>query len=424
MLMKIAIKHGRVICPANKIDTITDIAIENGKITHIGKLDPAFAAEKTIDAQNRWVLPGLVDICHRPQMQHPHGTTLQDEAVAALKRGITSLCIPPDGEPIVDNTASVLRLIKQGDISLPSIYPIGALTSRLEGESIADLTALMDAGCIALSNAQKPVKDLQILRNCYEYAASFNLPIVISPQDNHLAKNGVAHEGVVATRLGLPGIPYTAETIAVAQHLLLIEQCGVRAHFTCLSSAAGVAQIREAKAKGLQVSADTAMHMLHLTEMDVSSFDANCHLYPPLRSIRDQEALLQGVIDGTLDAISSDHRPLETIAKLAPFGDTEPGLSALDTYLSLGIHLVHQKKLDVTTLIHALTHRAATLFQLPAGTLSVNACADICIVDPEHYWAVGDSRMHSKGKNSPFKSWEIPGLVTHTILKGNLVYEY
>jgi len=421
--MKIAIKKGRVIDPANHLDKIADLAVENGKITHVGELPADFHPEKIIDAEHKWVIPGLVDICCRPQVQHPHGTTLHDEALAAIKRGITSLCIPPDGDPIIDNTANALRLKQQSDHALPSIYPIGALTAQLAGTAIADLTALSQAGCVAFSNAQHPIVDLQILKHCYDYAASFDLLVVIQPQDYWLSKKGVAHEGFVATLLGLPGIPEVAETIAIAQHLLLIEQCNVRAHFTNLSTLRGVQQIQEAKARGLKVSADTAMHMLHLTEMDVKSFDANCHLYPPLRSIQDCEGLLQGVVNGTLDAICSDHRPLDTVAKLAPFGDTVPGISTIDTFLALGIHLVHQNKLPLNRLVDALTHRPAQLFNLPAGTLSVGAAADISIIDPSRYWVVNDSSLLSKGKNTPFKHWEIPGQVTHTLCKGLLVHE-
>lgn len=421
--MKIAIKNGRIIDPANQLDKIADLAIAHGKIAHVGTLPIDFSPDKTIDAQNKWVIPGLVDVCCRPQVQHPQGATLHDEAFAAIQRGITSLCIPPDGDPIIDNTASTLRLKQQSDHRLPSIYPIGALTSQLSGTSIADLTALSQAGCIAFTNAQHPIVDLQILKNCYDYAATFDLLVIIQPQDSWLGKKGVAHEGFVATRLGLPGIPEVAETIAIAQHLLLVEQCNVRAHFTNLSTARGVQLIQEAKARGLKVSADTAMHLLHLTEVDVQFFDANCHVYPPLRSIEDCQGLLQGVANGTLDAICSDHRPLNMVAKLAPFGDTIPGMSTIDTYLALGLHLVHQKKLPLNRLIDALTYRPAQLFNLPAGTLSVDAAADICIIDPTQYWVVTEDSLLSKGKNTPFKQWEIPGQVTHTLSKGLLVHE-
>ncbi|MGD9591971.1 MAG: dihydroorotase family protein [Candidatus Berkiella sp.] len=202
-----------------------------------------------------------------------------------------------------------------------------------------------------------------------------------------------------------------------------MQETNVRGHFTCLSSFEGIKQIREAKQAGLNISADTAMHQLHLSEMDLIDFNANCHLYPPLRSLRDKEALLQAIDDGTIDALCSDHRPLDKIAKLAPFGESVPGLSAIDTFLALGLHLVEQKKCDLHALLGAMTYRAAQLFGLPGGTLSKGADADVCIVDPHQYWTVQESTMQSKGKNTPFKGWQLPGIVTHTLLKGNIVHK-
>lgn len=420
--MKIAIRHGHVICPSQSLDEITDLAIENGKITHVGNIPSGFSPDKVIDATNRWVVPGFVDLCNRPQMQHPQGTTLYQEAKAALQCGFTSLCIPPDGNPIVDTTANVLRITQQSDLALPRLYPIGALTAQLEGKSIADLTALAQAGCIAFSHAQAPTSNLRLLQHCYDYAASFSLPIIIQPQEPNLAKGGIAHEGAVAARLGLPGIPEIAETIAIAQHLLLIEKTGIRAHFTCLSTKEAVNQIQAAKACGLPVSADTAMHSLHLTEHKLANFDSNCHLYPPLRTESDKNGLIEGVRTHILDAICSDHRPLDSVAKLAPFGDTLPGLSALDTYISLGLDLINEGMLTRTSLIRALSTQPAKLFNLPAGTLNVGAIADICIIDPTEKWTVDDQTMVSKGKNSPFKHRQFTGKVVATLLQGNIVY--
>ncbi len=421
--MTILIKNGRVIDVANNLDQTTDLAIENGKIKYIGNIPADFKATTLIDAAEHWVLPGLVDGCNRPQMQHPQGTTLFDEATAALKRGITSLCIPPDGDPIIDTNSNAIRLKQQGSHALPKIYPIGALTSSLQGTSISDLTALHQAGCIAFSNAQQPISDIKILRHCYEYASSFNLTIIVQPQCAMLAKGGIAHEGIVSTRLGLPGIPVIAETSAIALHLLLMQDTNTRVHFTCVSSFEAISQIKEAKKNGLPVTADTAMHHLHLSEMDLTEFNANCHVYPPLRSLRDKEALIEAINEGTIDAICSDHRPLDSIAKLAPFADTIAGLSAIDTFFSLGLHLVKENKCDLHALLGAITYRAAKLYNLPGGTLSINSDADICIVDPNSYWEVKENSLLSKGKNTPFKGWQIPGLVTHTLLNGQLVFE-
>jgi len=417
--MSILIKNGQLIDPQNKINTITNIGIKNHKIEAIGSQTNNQLYEKVIDAQNCWVIPALVDLCNRPYLKHPHGATLQHEANAAAQRGFAALCIPPDVTPIIDNANEVYR-INNSQVNT-SLHAIGALTPSLNGQDIADLSALKDAGCIALSQAQSPVLSAKFLRSCYEYAASFNIPIIIQPQDASLNQDGCAHEGVVSTRLGLPAIPYTAETIAVNQHLALIEQTGIQAHFTCLSAHQSLELIAQAKQKGLNVTADVAMHSLILTEMDLMHFDANCHLYPPLRSQSDQVGLIQGLQNQTIDAICSDHRPLDAMAKLAPFAETLPGLSAIDSYLSLGISLVEKRKIDIMTLVQALTAKPASIFNLPAGSLSVGSDANVCIVDPKAYWQVTPEAMLSSGKNSPFVGWELPGKITSVIMQGSLI---
>lgn len=407
--MKIAIRQGRVIDPASQLNQITDIIIDNGKIIHIGPLPTDFVADKTIDASHQWVIPGLVDtVCRLNNLL---------EAKAALKRGITSLCIPPDQD--IDNLT--LYPLLQNDPSLPHCYLLGALTDKLAGNTVADLDKLAQNGCIAFTNAQYPIKDTRILRHCYQYAANFDLLVVIQPQDPWL-NQGVAHEGFISTRLGLRGIPHTAETIAVAQHLLLIEECQVRAHFSCLSSARAVSQIHEAKKQGLAISADTAMHSLLLTQENLENFDANCHVNPPLRTHFDRSELLTGINHHTIDLICSDHRPLDRLNKLAPFADTQVGMSAIDTFLSLGIQLVNQQKLPLDDLINAITYQPAKIYRLPAGTLKIGATADICIIDPNQHWTVEENALYSQGKNTPFKHQTLPGVVTHTLLNGTIVH--
>lgn len=420
--MKIVIQNGRVIDPANQLDKITNISIEHGKISQIGT-DIHTNADTVIDANNQWILPGLVDSCCRPHLQHPHGSTLQEEAKAALTAGFTTLCIPPDGDLIIDRPANVTRLKQQGEKYLPHLYPIGALTKQLAGESMTDMSALATSGCIALSQAMHPVKDLSILRHCYDYAASFGILIVIQPVEPSLARSGVIHEGLISTQLGFQGIPTIAETIAIQQHLQLIKETGVKAHFTCLSSAEAVAQIRQAKLQGLPVSADCAMHSLHLTEMDVINFNAHCHVYPPLRSLEDKAGLLAGIIDGTLDAICSDHRPLDSVAKLAPFSDTVPGMSTIDTFLALGLKLVNDEDLPIQTFIKAITHNPAQIFNLPSGTLTVGSRAELCIFDPKRTYAVTADTLQSSGKNSPFIGKTFAGQTIMTLIDGNVVHE-
>lgn len=420
--MKIVIQNGRVIDPANQLDKIADISIEHGMISQIGT-DSNTNADITINANDKWIIPGLVDSCCRPHLQHPHGSTLQEEAKAALTAGFTALCIPPDGDLIIDTSANVSRLKQQGEKHLPHLYPIGALTKQLMGESMTDMSALAASGCIALSQAMHPVKDLSILRHCYDYAASFGLLVVIQPLEPSLARGGVVHEGIVSTQLGFQGIPTIAETIAIEQHLQLIKDSGVKAHFTCLSSSDAVAQIREAKSQGLPVSADCAMHSLHLTEMDVTNFNAHCHVYPPLRSLQDKAGLLAGVKDGTLDAICSDHRPLDSVAKLAPFSDTVPGMSSIDTFLALGLQLVKEHGLPIQTLISAITQNPANIFGLPSGTLTVGSPADLCIFDPNRLFEVTPGSLQSSGKNSAFIGRTLAGQAIMTLINGNVVHE-
>lgn len=422
--MKIALLRGRVIDPTQSIDAITDLGIDNGKIAYMGALPRHFVADQVFDLSHCWVIPGMIDLCCRPQMPHPQGVLLDQEAKTALVCGMTRLCIPPDGDPIIDHTASALRIARQLDSLLPALHPMGALTPQLHGKSIADLTALADAGCFAFTQAQCHISDLRILRHCYDYAASFSLPVIIQPQDPILAKGGVAHEGTIASRLGLPGIPTMAETIAIAQQLPLIEESGIRAHFTCLSSAKSVAQIKEAKARGLPVTADVAMHSLYLTESAIETFDSNCHVYPPLRTEQDRLGLLEGLQSGTIDAICSDHRPLDSVAKLAPFGDTLPGLSALDCFVPLALGLVEHAYLSGIELVRCLSTRAAAIFGLPGGTLRVGAPADVCVIDPNFSWEVSDRTLKSRGKNTPFKGQTLRGKVRMTLLNGQIVYSH
>lgn len=419
--MSILIKNGRIIDPANQIDTVTHIAIKDNTIAALGDPVNKQSYDQTIDAQDCWVIPALVDLCNRPYLKHPHGTTLKHEADVAAHKGIAAICVPPDVNPVSDNASALHRIQREGKKITTGLYAIGALTQSLAGERMSDYSALKEAGCIALSQAQSTSLTTDLLRNCYDYAANFDIPVIIQAQDTSLGQRGCVHEGIVSTRLGLPSIPYTTETVAISQHLCLIEQTGIRAHFTCLSAHQSLELIALAKQKGLPVTADVAMHSLLLTEMDVMHFDGNCHLYPPLRSQSDQVGLIQGVQNQTIDAICSDHRPLDAMAKLAPFAETLPGLSAIDTYLSLGISLVKNQKLDLTILVRALTANPAGIFNLPAGSLSVGSHANVCIVNPNIYWQVTPQTMLSSGKNSPFCGWELPGKITHTIIQGKII---
>ena len=422
--MKIRIQGGRVIDPANGIDQQLDVFIAEGRIVAVAAELADFTADKVIDASGQWVFPGLVDLCaHMREPGFEHKATIESETRAAAAAGITTLCCPPDTMPIID-TPAVAELIinRAGQAGFARVIPIAALTQGLEGKQLSEMAALKAAGCPVVSNVY-PIANTQIQRLTMEYARTHDLTVFINPTDSWLSNNGCVHEGKVSTRLGLPGVPVAAETVAIARDLALVDLIGARTHFTRLSSAAAVRMIARAQFDGLPVTADVCAHQLHLTEMDINEFDSQCHVMPPLRTQRDQQGLRDGVRDDVIHAICSDHQPHEADAKLAPFCATQPGISALTTLLPLTMRLHQESDLPLMDAIHRLTKGPADVLALDAGTLSPKQLADICIYDPERIWSLNDKTMISRGLNTPFKGWEFKGRVTHTLLEGKPVFE-
>lgn len=422
--MRVTIKQGRVIDPANKLDKVTDIHIAKGKIAAIGKPPTGFKPDRTIDAKNHLVCPGLVDLAAR--LREPgfeHKGTIASESSAAASAGITSICCPPDTLPVIDSPA-VVELIHQRTLlsKKAKVYCLGALTQGLKGESLAAMHALKSAGCIGVSNAYAPLTDTAVLRRALEYANTCGLTVHLYCEDNHLHKNGVIHEGMMSARLGLAGIPDTAETIAVSRALLLVEQTGTRVHFCRISSARSIIMLAHAKEQGLPVTADVGISNLYLTEIDLGNFNSMCYLRPPLRTTRDRDELRKAVASGIIDAICSDHQPHDEDAKSAPFGMTEPGASTIDVLLSLVLQLAGNNVIDLQTALSALTIKPANIAGLNAGNLAPNAPADICIINPDIAWTVERNTLLSTGKNSPFLGWEMTGKVTHTLLDGKIIY--
>jgi dihydroorotase len=424
--MSLRITNGRIIDPANNIDKKADLFVDDdGFIAAIGKAPKGFTADQTIDAGNGVVCPGLVDIQARvrePGLEYK--ATIESETQAAVSAGITTLVTPPDTNPVID-TPAMAQMIQQRAwrFGLAFIHPVGAMTRDLEGKQLSDMEALDEAGCVGVSNALSPIKDTLVLRRAMEYAASFDLTVFLRPQDPWLNANGCVHEGEVGTRLGLPGIPEAAETVIVARDLALIEQTGVRAHFSQLSTARAVAMVAEAQERGLRVTADVSAHHLHLTEHDIGYFNSQCHVMPPLRSERDRDGLRKALRDGVVSVICSDHQPHESDAKLAPFIESEPGISGLETLLPLTLRLVDDELIDLTQAIAALTSEPADIIGVDTGNLAVGSTADICIFDPEARWTLAAETMVSRGHNSPFLGWEFKGKVTHTLVGGALVYQ-
>ena len=422
----IVIKQGRIIDPANNIDSVQDIYIANGKIISIDKEPSGFKAEQTIDATNKIVIPGIVDICARlrePGLEYKG--TIKSETKAAAASGITTVCVPPDTEPCIDTTA-VAELINQRATSAGYCHVVtqAALTSGLNGEHLSEMAMLkQQANSVGVSNGLKPIKNILVMRRAMEYAASCGMTIFLHAEDVGLANNGCAHEGAISTRLGLPAIPESAETAAVSRDLMLIEQTGVRAHFSHISSANALQMIVQAKQQGLPITVDTSIHHLHLIDLDIGFFDSNCHVIPPLRSQRDKDGLLQGLRQNHIDVLCSDHQPHCADAKLAPFSATEPGISGLETLLPLSLRLVNDNVIDLNTMVEKLTSTPANILGINAGTLSVNSPADICIFNPETNWTVKAEKFISTGHNTPFADWELQGKVIHTLVDGRIVFE-
>ena len=423
--MRIAISNGHLICPAQQLDGQGDLYIADGRIVSAGKPIDGFSADLEISLDGQYVCPGIVDLSvHTREPGFEHKATIASETEAAVRSGVTSMVCPPNTRPVTD-TPAVVELIhqRQSRLNKTRIYPLGALTRGLGGQQLTEVAALKRAGCVGLSNADKPIEDTEVLRRAFEYAIGFDLPVFIHPEDSYLRNQGVMHEGKISTRLGLPGIPETAETIAISRALLLIEQTGVSAHFCRLSCARSVELIDAAKQQGLPVTADAGIAYLYLTEVDVDGFNSQCHLWPPLRTDRDRQALLDGLRSGVIDAVCSDHQPHDEDAKAAPFSSTEPGASTLEVLAPLAFNLAAARGFSPGQIVQALTCRPASIIGIDAGSLAGGARADLFIFDENRQWTVKAEKLVSAGKNTPFDNWEMNGKVTHTIVDGKLVFQ-
>jgi dihydroorotase len=422
--MRIQIKNGRVIDPANGIDRLADVTITDGVITEVGDVPAGFDAEGTIDAAGCVVCPGLVDLSAR--LREPgfeYRATLESEMAAAAAGGVTSLACPPDTDPPLDEPGLVEMLKHRARLpEFAHVYPVGALTEKLAGKRLTEMAELHEAGCVGFGQANTAVLDTQVLLRAMQYAATFGFSVWLQPQDPHLAKGGVAHDGAVAARLGLTGIPVVAETIALATLLHLAEETGVHLHLTRISSAAGLDMIRAARAAGVRVTCDVAAHHLHLSDSDIGWFDPHCRLDPPLRGDRDRDALRAGLADGTIDALCSDHTPVDDDAKQAPFADAEPGATGLELLLALTLKWATEMNIPLVTALARVTTNPARIMGVPAGTLSPGAPADICVFDPAASLVISRETLKSQGKNTPLLGRGFKGKVRYTLIEGHLAY--
>ncbi|MCC6917211.1 dihydroorotase [Nitrosomonas sp.] len=422
--MHICIRNGRLIDPGSRMDRIGDLYLAEGKIVSIDSRPEGFCDDREIDADGMIVCPGLVDLSAR--LREPgfeYMATLESELEAAVAGGVTSLACPPDTDPPLDEPGLVEMLKHRARIlDRAHVYPVGALTRGLKGEYLTEMVELHDAGCIAFSQADAPIVNLHVLMRAMQYAATFDFKVWLRPQDRHLANHGVAHEGEVATRLGLPAIPVCAETIALTSILSLMKETGASVHLCRISSAEGVALVRAAKRQGLPLTCDVSAHHVHLTDMDIGFFDANCHLMPPLRSLADRDMLRAGLMDGTIDAICSDHAPVDEDAKLLPFAQAETGATGLELLLPLTLKWAMENRLSLSEALAKITLHPAQVLGIGAGKLAAGAPADLCIFDPDESWVVNNTELKSQGKNTPFLGMELYGRARFTLIDGRIVY--
>ena len=417
--MRLQIKNGRVVDPASGKDGTGDVFIADGKISDGGK------ADRVIDAKGLVVAPGFIDLSARlREPGYEYKATLESELDAALAGGVTSLACPPDTDPPLDEPGLVDMLRRRAKaLSRARVYPIGALTMKLEGQALTEMGQLTDAGCVAFSQANVPLADTQVLWRALQYAATFGYPVWLRAEDAWLAKGGVSHDGEIATRLGLPGIPPFAETIALAGLLELVRATGAKVHVCRLSTAGAVELMRRAKQDKLPVTCDVAVHHVHLCDMDLGYFDSQCRLEPPLRSGRDRDALSRGLADGTVDCLCSDHTPVDEDGKHLPFAQAEPGATGLELLLPLTLKWGQAQRLGLAQTLARITSEPARILGVAAGSLRPGAPGDVVLFDPAAAVRVSPETLKSQGKNTPFLGYELAGRVRCTIVDGNVVYE-
>ncbi len=422
--MKIAIVNGRVVDPLAETLYPGGIWIAEGKIVAVGEEPADFTPDLELNVRGAVIAPGLIDLSvHLREPGFEHKGTIASEMAAAVKGGVTTVCASPETDPVAD-TPAVIELVRERAqaAARAKLIPIGALTRNLDGELLSEMHALRRTGCRVVSNGTRPLRDALVWRRALEYAATYDLTVFVRPMDEHLKAGGCVHEGAVATRLGLPGIPASAETVAVAQILALVEESGARVHFSCLSTRRAAAMINAARGNGLPVSSDVAVHQLHLSEAAVAGFDPMAHVIPPLRTEADLEGLRRAVAEGAIPAVCSDHQPHEADAKLDVFADTAPGIAAIETLLSLMVRLTEENVLTLPQAIARLTLGPAGVLNLPGGRLVPGLPADVCVFDPGVTWQVSEANWLSRGRNTPFWGKTLKGRVLCTLVDGRMVY--
>jgi len=428
--MKILIRNGRVIDPASRTDRVCDVAIAAGRIVSIGDAG-SFAATKVLDASGCVVAPGLVDLAARlREPGHEHEGMLESEMAAAVAGGVTSIVCPPDTDPVLDEPGLVEMLrFRAEKLHQARVFPLGALTRKLEGEILTEMVELTEAGCVGFSQAEVPLGNTQVLQRALQYAATFGYTVWLRPQELYLG-GGVAASGPLATRLGLSGIPVAAETIALHIIFELVKVTGARVHLCRISSAQGLDLVRQAKQQKLPVTCDVSINSLHLTDTDIGYFDPRMRLSPPLRQQRDRDALRAGLAEGVVDALVSDHTPVDEDAKTLPFAEAEPGATGLELLLGLALKWGRESGIGLVDSLATVTSAPARVLGASLGTLQASVgqlapggVADVCIFDPEAEWTVTAQALRSQGKHTPFSTYSLAGKVRCTIASGQVAFE-
>ena len=428
--MKTLIQHGRIVDPASGLDVLGDVAVAAGRILAVGQAPADFTPNCVIDASGCVIAPGLVDLAvHLREPGHEHEGMLESEMAAAVAGGVTSVVCPPDTDPVLDEPGLVEMLkVRAEKLHQSRVFPLGALTRSLHGEVLTEMVQLTDAGCVGFSQATVPLGNTQIMQRALQYASTFGYAVWLRPQELYLGR-GVAASGALSTRMGLAGIPVAAETIALHTIFELMKATGARVHL-CLSSAAGVELVRQARREGLAVTCDVSINSLHLTENDIGFYDSRARLSPPLRQQRDRDALREALADGTIDALVSDHTPVDENAKMLPFAEAEPGATGLELLLSLALKWAQDSGVELPRALAVLTSQPAQVLgrslgtlQASLGRLAVGGVADICVFDPKVEWQVLPQTLRSQGRHTPFSGYALPGRVRCTVVGGHIAYE-
>ena len=422
--MSILIKNGRVIDPKNNVDAILDILVVNGKIADLNKnLDPK-KAKQIIDASKKIVMPGIIDLqLNLREPGNQYKSTLESEMKAANAGGVTSMVCPPDTTPILDEPGLVKMLKNKSEVlKRGNVYPLGALTQKLNGKLLTEINDLYDSGCIGFSQAEKPIQDTEVLYRSFQYLSTFNLKAFLRAEDAYLSEKGIINAGEISTRLGLKGIQSISETTAINKILEIARLTKTKVHLNKISTADGLNLIKIAKKNGIDVTCDVSIHQIFLTDNDIGFFNTNCFLKPPLRKESDRLKIIESIVDGTIDAICSDHSPVNEDNKLKPFAESEHGASSVELLMPMIFKLSEEYKIDLSLLIDKITYQPANILDINKGNLSLNSDADICIFDPSYLWEVNSKTLISEGKNTPFMHQNFIGKVSSTIFNGNIVF--